>query len=41
MDEKLLFLYQTVQRKRFIHLLATGLFVSIGVITIYWQHQLF
>ena len=41
MDVKLLFLYQTVLRKRFILFLATGLFVSIGVITILWQHQLF
>ena len=41
MDVKLLFLYQTVLRKRFILFLATGLFVSIGVITIFWQHQLF
>ncbi|MFZ9941743.1 MAG: permease [Luteolibacter sp.] len=41
MDVKLLFLYQTVLRKRFIGYLAIGLFVAIGVITIIWQHQLF
>ncbi|MEN9536001.1 MAG: hypothetical protein RIR37_1274, partial [Verrucomicrobiota bacterium] len=40
-DVKLLFLYQTVLRKRFIGYLAIGLFVAIGVITIIWQHQLF
>jgi uncharacterized membrane protein YraQ (UPF0718 family) len=41
MDVKLLFLYQTVLRKRFIGYLAIGLFVVIGVITIIWQHQFF
>lgn len=41
MDVKLLFLYQTVLRKRFILLLALGLFVSIGGISIFWQHLLF
>ena len=41
MDVKLLFLYQTVLRKRFILLLAFGLFVSIGVVTILWQNQIF
>lgn len=41
MDVKLLFLYQTVLRKRFILFFALGLFVSIGAITIFWQHQLF
>ena len=41
MDVKLLFLYQTVLRKRFILFLAIGLFVVIGVITIFWQQQLF
>jgi hypothetical protein len=41
MDVKLLFLYQTVLRKRFIAFLAIGLFVAIGAITIFWQHQLF
>jgi uncharacterized membrane protein YraQ (UPF0718 family) len=38
MDVKLLFLYQTVLRKRFIALLALGLFLSIGGISIFWQH---
>jgi uncharacterized membrane protein YraQ (UPF0718 family) len=38
MDVKLLFLYQTVLRKRFIVLLALGLFLSIGGISIFWQH---
>jgi uncharacterized membrane protein YraQ (UPF0718 family) len=38
MDVKLIFLYQTVLRKRFIVLLALGLFVSIGGISIFWQH---
>jgi uncharacterized membrane protein YraQ (UPF0718 family) len=41
MDVKLLFLYQTVLRKQFIIALALGLFVSIGAITIFWQHLLF
>lgn len=41
MDVKLLFLYQTVLRKRFILLLALALFVVIGGITIFWQHQIF
>lgn len=41
MDVKLLFLYQTVLRKRFIVFLAIGLFVAIGAITIFWQHQIF
>ncbi len=38
MDVKLLFLYQTVLRKRFILLLALGLFLSIGGISIFWQN---
>lgn len=38
MDVKLLFLYQTVMRKRFITGLAVGLFLVIGLITIFWQH---
>jgi uncharacterized membrane protein YraQ (UPF0718 family) len=38
MDVKLLFLYQTVLRKRFIVLLALGLFLAIGTITVFWQH---
>jgi uncharacterized protein len=37
MDVKLLFLYQTVLRKRFIFWLAVGLFVSIGGLSIIWQ----
>jgi len=41
MDVKLIFLYQTVLRKRFIVLLALGLFVSIGGISIFWQHLIF
>lgn len=41
MDVKLLFLYQTVLRKRFIVLLAIGLFFAIGGISIFWQHLLF
>jgi uncharacterized protein len=41
MDVKLLFLYQTVLRKRFIVMLALGLFVSIGGISIFWQQLLF
>jgi uncharacterized protein len=35
---KLLFLYQTVLRRRFIVLLALGLFLAIGGITVFWQH---
>lgn len=34
MDMKLLFLYQTVMRKRFIFLLAAGLFLAIGVASV-------
>ncbi len=41
MDVKLLFLYQTVLRKRFIVLLALGLFLSIGGISIFWQQLVF
>lgn len=41
MDVKLIFLYQTVLRKRFIVLLAIGLFVAIGGISIFWQQLLF
>lgn len=41
MDVKLLFLYQTVLRKRFIVALAIGLFVAIGGISIFWQKLLF
>jgi uncharacterized membrane protein YraQ (UPF0718 family) len=38
MDVKLIFLYQTVMRKRFILALALGLFLAIGGITVFWQH---
>ncbi|MGL5019868.1 MAG: permease [Luteolibacter sp.] len=41
MDVKLLFLYQTVLRKRFIVMLAIGLFIAIGGISIFWQQLLF
>jgi uncharacterized protein len=41
MDVKLIFLYQTVLRKRFIAALALGLFLAIGGITVFWQHLLF
>jgi len=37
LDVKLLFLYQTVLRKRFIVWLTLGLFVSIGAASIAWQ----
>ncbi len=37
MDVKLIFLYQTVLRKRFIIWLAVGLFVAIGGLSILWQ----
>lgn len=40
MDLKLLFLYQTVMKKRFIILLAIGLFVSIGLACIGMQAAL-
>jgi hypothetical protein len=41
MDVKLIFLYQTVMRKRFIVLLAIGLFLAIGSITVFWQQLIF
>ena len=41
MDVKLIFLYQTVLRRRFILLLGLGLFVVIGGIAIFWQNLLF
>ncbi len=41
MDVKLLFLYQTVLRKRFIFLLALGLFLAIGGLSILWQQLIF
>lgn len=37
LDVKLLFLYQTVLRKRFIIWLSIGLFVTIGAASIAWQ----
>ncbi len=37
MDVKLLFLYQTVLKRRFIFWLAVGLFFAIGGISIFWQ----
>jgi len=37
MDVKLLFLYQTVLKKRFIAALAVGLFIVIGAASIFWQ----
>jgi uncharacterized membrane protein YraQ (UPF0718 family) len=40
MDLKLLFLYQTVMRRRFIALLALSLFVVIGGVAIFWQQLL-
>ncbi|MCW1884078.1 permease [Luteolibacter flavescens] len=41
LDVKLLFLYQTVLRKRFILWLALGLFVAIGAASIAWQAAIF
>lgn len=41
LDVKLLFLYQTVLRKRFILWLALGLFVVIGAASIAWQAIIF
>ena len=38
MDVKLIFLYQTVMRKSFIMVLAAGLFVVIGGISVFWQY---
>ena len=40
MDVKLIFLYQTVMRRRFIFFLAVGIFIAIGGISIAWQHIL-
>ena len=37
MDVKLLFLYQTVLKRRFIIFLSIGLFVAIGAACIGWQ----
>jgi uncharacterized membrane protein YraQ (UPF0718 family) len=41
LDVKLLFLYQTVLRKRFILWLALGLFIAIGAAAIAWQAAIF
>lgn len=41
MDVKLVFLYQTVLRKRFIVALALGLFFGIGAITVVWHNLMF
>lgn len=41
LDVKLLFLYQTVLRKRFILWLALGLFLAIGAAAIAWQAAVF
>ncbi|MCP5546577.1 MAG: permease [Akkermansiaceae bacterium] len=41
MDVKLIFLYQTVLRKRFILILAASLFIGIGAITVFWHHLMF
>ena len=41
MDLKLIFLYQTVMRVKFIAALAIGLFLAIGAISIFWQHLIF
>lgn len=37
MDVKLIFLYQTVLKRRFIILLAIGLFITIGLACVAWQ----
>jgi uncharacterized membrane protein YraQ (UPF0718 family) len=37
MDVKLIFLYQTVMRRRFIALMGIGIFIAIGTISIVWQ----
>jgi uncharacterized protein len=41
LDVKLIFLYQTVLKKRFILWLALGLFVTIGAAAIAWQAVIF
>ncbi len=41
MDVKLIFLYQTVLKKRFIVMLAIGLFLAIGGISYFWQNLIF
>ena len=37
MDVKLTFLYQTVMRRRFILVMALGIFVATGTIAVVWQ----
>ncbi|MGJ8656650.1 MAG: permease [Akkermansiaceae bacterium] len=37
LDVKLLFLYQTVMRKKFLFFFAIGLFVLIGLVSVVWQ----
>ncbi len=37
LDVKLLFLYQTVMRKKFLTCLAVGLFVLIGLLSVAWE----
>ena len=37
MDVKLLFLYSTILRKRFIIVLGIALFIVIGAVSIYWD----
>lgn len=37
LDVKLLFLYQTVMRKKFLLFLAVGLFVVIGLLSVAWE----
>ena len=37
LDVKLLFLYQTVMRKKFLFYFAIGLFVLIGLLSVAWQ----
>ena len=41
LDVKLIFLYQTVLRRRFIFWLALGLFLAIGGAAIAWQAAIF
>lgn len=38
MDVKLLFLYQTVLRRRFILILLPALFIAVYGVTVFWQH---
>lgn len=36
MDVKLLFLYSTIMKPKFIALLAIGLFTFVGLCSVYW-----